>query len=200
LKAGIFQDTPGDPSHPGRTTFGFSHDDGVLVVAEVRNHLTPDTVLGAGAWRYTASFDAIDPVRGRLAGNSGYYAIADALLYSAPGKEDEKSGLRGWMRLGLADDRINAISTTLNGGLVYTGPFGRMSDQAGLSFAHARFGGDWRQSAALGPAETTLEATYSFGVNSHLSVQPDFQYVISPSGDPAIADSLVLGSRFIASW
>jgi porin len=135
-----------------------------------------------------------------LSGNSGAYAIADALLYSAPGKEDDKAGLRGWLRLGLADDRINAIATTVNGGLVYTAPFGRMADQAGLSFAHARFGDAARQAGLLGQAETIIEATYGFNINSHLNVQPDMQYVMSPSGDPAIADALVLGSRFIASW
>ena len=204
LKAGVFEDAPGDPNHPGRTSFSFSHDDGVLMVAEVRNHLTPDTVVGIGGWRYTASFDAIDPVRGRLSGNSGAYAIADALLYSAPksGKDsdDDKAGLRGWIRLGYADDRINAIGATVNGGLVYTAPFGRMADQAGISFAHARFGDAARTAGSLGAAETTFEATYSFNINSHLTIQPDTQYVMSPSGDPTLPDSLVLGSRFIASW
>jgi len=200
LKAGLFEDAPGDPNHPGRTSFSFSHSEGTLVVAEVRNQVTPDTVLGVGAWRYTASFDAIDPVRGRLSGNSGAYAIADALLYAAPGKEDEKAGLRGWLRLGFADDRINAIGTTVNGGLVYTAPFGRMADQAGISFTHARFGDVARQAGSLSPAETTFEATYSFNINSHLNLQPDLQYVMSPSGDRAIPDAVVLGSRVIASW
>jgi porin len=198
LKAGLFEGTPGNPSHPGRTQFAFMRDEGALLVAEVRNHLTPDTVLGVGSWRYTASFDAIDPARGRLSGNSGYYAIADALLYAAP--EGDKAGLRGWLRVGLADDRINAIATTVNGGLVYAAPFGRMSDQLGVSFAHARFGEAARQSALLAAAETTLEATYSFTLNSHVTLQPDIQYVMSPGGDPAIADALVLGSRVMASW
>jgi porin len=198
LKAGIFEDTPGDPMHPGRTHFAFTREEGALVVAEVRNQITPDTVLGVGGWRYTASFDAIDPVRGRLSGNSGIYAIADALLYAAP--EGDEAGLRGWLRVGFADDRINAINTTVNGGFVYTAPFGRMADQVGLSFAHARFGDAARQAGSLGPAETTLEATYSFNINSHLTVQPDMQYVMSPGGDPGIGDALVLGSRVIASW
>ena len=70
----------------------------------------------------------------------------------------------------------------------------------GISFAHARFGDAARQSGSLGPAETTFEATYSFGINSHLSIQPDVQYVMSPSGDPTIADAVVIGSRVIASW
>ena len=88
----------------------------------------------------------------------------------------------------------------LYGGLVYTAPFGRMADQAGISFTHARFGDVARQAGSLSPAETTFEATYSFNINSHLNLQPDLQYVMSPSGDRAIPDAVVLGSRVIASW
>jgi len=39
-----------------------------------------------------------------------------------------------------------------------------------------------------------------FGINDHLTIQPDVQYVMSPSGDRTIGDALVLGSRVIASW
>ena len=198
LKAGVFEGTPGNPGHPGRMDFAFTPDEGALLVMEVRNHLTPDFVIGAGSWRYTRSFDAIDPARGPLSGNAGYYAIADGLLYAAP--EGEGAGLKGWVRIGFADDRINPIGATVNGGLVYTAPFGRGADQTGISFAHARFGESARQALALGVGETAFEATYSFGLTSHLSIQPDFQYVMSPAGDPAIEDAIVMGSRITASW
>jgi porin len=200
LKAGFFEGTPGDPVHPGRTSFTLSRDEGVLMLLEARNHLTPDFVIGAGTWRYTASFDAIDPARGRLSGNSGYYAIADGLLYAAP--EGDKAGLSGWVRVRFADDRINPIDAVVSGGLVYTAPFGRMADQTGVSIARAQFGAPARQAAngALGRDEMVVEATYSFNINSHLTVQPDIQYVISPGGDPAIENALVIGSRIIASW
>ncbi len=59
-------------------------DEGALLLLEARNQVTPDFVIGAGTRRYTARFDAIDPVKGRLAENSGFYAIADGLLYAAP--------------------------------------------------------------------------------------------------------------------
>jgi len=199
VKGGVFEGSPGNPDHPGRTTFALSGDNGALLVAEVRDHLTPDFVIGAGTWRYTEPFDAIDPARGSLTGNSGFYAIADGLLYAAP--EGEKSGLSGWLRLGLADDRINAVDVSIGGGLAYTAPFGRMADQVGLAFARVEFGAPaLANGAALGRSETSFESTYSFNINSHLSVQPDVQYVISPSGDPALGNALVVGSRLIATW
>ena len=54
----IFEGTPGNPDHPGRTELSLSSDEGVLLAFEVRNHLTPDFTLGAGAWHYTAASEA----------------------------------------------------------------------------------------------------------------------------------------------
>jgi len=197
VKAGLFEGAPGDPMHPGRTSFSLSRDEGALVVLEARNHITEDFVLGAGAWRYTASFPAIDPARGNLSGNAGYYAIADGKLYAAP--EGEDAGLSGWIRFGWSDARINPIASTIGGGLVYAAPFGREADQMGLSATRANFGKAARNLLGMGASETVLEATYSFSINSHFSLQPDLQYVMSPGGGPT-PDALVVGSRVAATW
>lgn len=198
IKAGLFEGTPGDSGHPGRTSFSLSDSEGALLVAEARNQLTPNFSVGVGAWRYTSSFDAIDPLRGRLSGNSGFYAIADGQLYADPAGEN--TGLSGWLRLGLADARINPIANSIGGGFVYTGPFGRMADQAGIAFSRVQFGQPARLAAGGGLAETTFEASYSFNINSRLTLQPDLQYVVSPSGDPTLGNALVVGSRIIATW
>jgi porin len=198
IKAGLFEGVPGDPAHPGRTSFSFQDDEGALLVAEARNQLTPNFSVGLGAWRYTASFDPIDPLRGRLSGNSGFYAIADGLLYADPAGEN--TGLSGWLRLGLADARINPIANSIGGGFVYTGPFGRMADQLGIGFSRVQFGQAARLATGSGFAETTFEASYSFNINSRLSLQPDLQYVVSPSGDPTLGNALVVGSRIVATW
>jgi porin len=197
LKAGLFEGASGDPTHPGRTNFILSRNEGALIVLEARNHLMENFVIGAGTWRYTASFPALDPTRGHLSGNEGYYAIADGKLYAAP--EGEDAGLSGWVRLGWADARINPIATTIAGGLVYAAPFGRKADQVGLSASRAQFGDAVRSQSGRDAAETVLEATYSFIVNSHLTVQPDVQYVIAPGGDAA-AHALIMGSRITAAW
>src|SRR5258708_16726439 len=51
---------------------------------------------------------------------SGFYAIADGVLYAPT--EGEKAGLSGWLRLGFADRRINPVDATIGGGLVYAAP------------------------------------------------------------------------------
>jgi porin len=128
VKAGVFEDTPGDPGHPGRTDLSLSNDKGVLAVFEARDHLTPDVVIGAGAWNYSAT------------GQSGAYAIADGVL---------AEGLSGWVRAGVAD---GGIAASLGGGLVYT----HEKAQAGVAFSHA--GGETAIEAtcayAFGPALT----------------------------------------------
>jgi len=199
LKAGLFEGTPGNPDHPGRTEISFSQDEGVLLTFEARNHLTPDFTIGAGIWHYTADADALDAaIAKRVSGNSGVYAIADGLLYAPD--EGEKSGLSGWVRLGFADRRINAVDTTIGGGLVYTGPFTRMADQAGVSFAYAHFDHAARALAGLTSAETSLEATYSAVLHTNFTLQPDIQYVMSPGADPSLSDALVIGTRLIIAW
>ena len=203
LKAAVFEGTPGDPAHPGQTSLSLTKNEGALLVFEVRNRPTPDFVVGLGTWRYTASFDAIDPAVGRISGNAGLYAIADGTLYAAPG--GNRAGLAGWVRAGIADDRINPIDSTIAGGLVYTAPFGREADQVGIAFGYAHYGAPARRAGAaggapLGAAETSIELTYSFAFSEALIVQPDIQYVISPSADSAVADALVAGSRITVAW
>ncbi len=202
LKAGVFEGTSGDPAHPGRTAISLSGDEGALLVFEARNHVSPDVVIGAGVWRYTARSDALDS-SGRVSGNSGIYGIVDGTLYSAP--EGGRSGLSGWIRIGFADEAINPIAATVGGGLVYTGPFGRQADQAGIAFGYVHFGlpeqhAAAAESAPIRASETTAEATYSFAVTESLIVQPDIQYVFSPSADPMLADALIVGSRVTATW
>jgi porin len=204
FKAGVFEDTPGNPDHRGRTEFSFSNDQGVLLTFEAHNHLTPHFTVGAGVWHYTATVSALDPVvTDRVSGNSGVYTIADGLLYAA--SEDEKSGLSGWVRLGFADRRVNPMDATIGSGLVYTGPFDRQADQFGIALAYAHFDQAAQRAAIanstmLGSAETTLEATYSAVLSPNFTLQPDIQYVISPGANPGLSDALVVGTRVIIVW
>ncbi len=200
FKAGVFEGISGDPAHPGRESIALTGREGALFVAEVRNHIAPHFVLGAGGWAYTAAFSTLDG--GTAHGNAGAYVIADGKLIAVDGADEQ--GLDAWLRFGVANARINPISTYIGGGLVYTGIAGE-NDKAGLSFASAFLGDHARAAAALAGTplnanETTLEATYGFAVNDWLSVQPDIQYVLSPGADPALDDALVVGTRATLTW
>jgi porin len=198
IKAGIFEGISGDPAHPGRTALNLSSEEGALLVFEARNHISPDFVVGGGVWHFTAPFDTLDAAKQSRA-NTGAYAIADGVLYAAP--EGDRAGLSGWLRAGFANGDINPVDATIGGGLVYTGPFGRKADQAGIAFSYIHFGTQARRAAlVIGDHEANLEATYSFGIGDHLIVQPDIQYVLSPGADTSVDNALVMGSRIVATW
>ncbi len=97
---------------------------------------------------------------------------------------------------------MNPFSSYVGAGAVYTGLFpGRDEDQLGFAVATARFGEAYRDAQrALGTrwdrSEVNLELTYRFPVVEWLTLQPDVQYVLNPSGDPALEDALVMGLRF----
>ena len=160
--------------------------------------------FAAGAWAYTADFEALDsPDEGgapiRIREGRGAYAIVEADLLREHGAEHE--GLRGWVRVGAADEDLYPVGAYIGGGFVYTGfAPGRVEDQVGIAVAHARLGGVVRRVAeALGTkseqAETTVELTYHAQLNASVALQPNLQYVFNPGADPTLENALVGGLR-----
>jgi porin len=103
--------------------------------------------------------------------------------------------------LGFADATSNAIEQYLGGGLVYTGLIAtRPEDQLGIAIARARLGTPYRRRLALAGeasdrAETNIELTYRAALTPWLTLQPDVQYVINPSGNPVLRNALLVGLR-----
>jgi len=195
VKAGVFEGTAGDPAHPGRESVSLTGREGALFTAEVRNRPAAKWVLSLGVWAYTGAFDTLNG--GRSHGNAGIYAMTEAKLITIEGHDDQ--GLDGWLRVGFANSAINPVETYIGGGVVYTGVFSD-ADQAGLAAAAARAGDAAKVNLGLGDGETTIEATYAYAVSDWLTVQPDFQYVISPGADPTLGDAFVVGSRISLTW
>lgn len=52
-----------------------------------------------------------------------------------------------------------------------------------------------RLGAGVDPAETVFELTYRAEVRPSISLQPVIQYLLNPSTDPGLRDSLALGLR-----
>ena len=149
--------------------------------------------LALGAWYYSTRFsDLSDTTRHR--GSGGAYLIGDLTLRS----------VTAFAQLGLGDGRVNQIGGYVGGGLTVTAPFAsRPHDMVGLAVAAAGNGSHFAraQTAAGIPAagETTVELTYLALIGSWLSVQPDAQYVIHPSGTRLLRNATVLGLRVAVS-
>lgn len=203
VRAAVLDGVPGDPDRPRRTAIRLSKADGALGVVEL-NYLGDRTKAAIGYWRYTSRFEAFSaptPVgeTARRRGNDGVYAFAERRL--TRGGADDAQGLAGWVRLGLADGKLNPVERYMGGGLSYTGPFpGRDEDQIGVAIGLVEFGGPFRRSSALAGdplarRELIIEATFRAPVSRWLTFQPDVQYVVNPGGRRDLRDAVVVGFR-----
>ena len=148
--------------------------------------------VGIGSWYHTREFT--DIASRTRDDNAGLYAVAEKDLW----RNDGGRGLGVFARLGFAEADRNQVATCAGAGVAWTGPLPeRPADVAGLAVAHARNGDRFRRfNPGTGRAETTIEASYLMQPRPWLIVQPDLQYIINPSTDPGIDNTLVLGVRF----
>lgn len=129
--------------------------------------------------------------------NFGLYAIADQVLWRPPGADDR--GLSAFLRIAGAPADRNLIDFSIDGGLAYRGLIpGRPADVLALGLGFARISNDARNrdrdSAVLAPPgdpvrnfEMVVELTYQAPVTPWWIVQPDFQFVIHPGANAAVA-------------
>jgi porin len=128
--------------------------------------------------------------------NFGIYGVIDQQIYS----EDDKT-ISLFVRGGGAPSNINFVDAYIDGGFNFTGFVpGRANDVAGIGLAHAHVSGNFSngqviQGNAPYTEESVLEVTYKAQLNSWWTVQPDFQYVMNPSGVAGSPNAVVLGVR-----
>jgi porin len=200
----LLDGVPGDPSHPAGTHVRFDANDGLLLVAEVglspklQSHsvLRPwqasrlaeaDEVpkIALGAWYYTARFERHKA--GWQRGNAGVYLLGEVLLI-----ENESRALWGFIRLGVADPRVNRFAYYTGGGLSAKGWIaGRAQDRLGIGLAAVHHSPFYTHSD--GRARTTewvIEGTYLWQITPNFYFQFDLQGVHQPNTLP---DSILVG-------
>lgn len=193
LHAAAFDAVPGDLAHPKRfVAVKLDRTEGALLIGQLDYRFSQAGQASLGVWRYTAPFAAIaDPLR-QIRARPGVYGFVENSL-PGPGAP------RGWLRVGVADGRVQAVSGYLGAGVVWTPP-ARPDDRFGVAVARAAIGGPARRMQGLPGAETTWEASYSYRLNSVITVQPDIQYVVHPAGGPGRPNALVAGLRIQAEF
>ena len=217
--AGLYRGSQADTRGAGgaASTSTVSQDDGLLAIAELQHQTgrgegeLPGTYKVGGWYRNGAvtrgdatGADLFESLPDIVRHNYSFYAVADQRLTRGTGGED--SGFSAFFRVMAAPSDRNIVTAFADGGVVYSGPFGRSDDGLGLGFAVAQtsatsLDGLGRTEVRLGRAEKSFELTYQAQLAKGVQLQPDIQYVIDPAGGHVgptgriTGDALVLGLR-----
>lgn len=207
-QAALTDGVPGDPNNPHGTHIKLGNGDGTLSIIELgyTPHLKNTEVskdqepaeifnkTAIGFWRYTPQFDAIDG-SGLRHNNQGAYVLAERTLYLENGHPSQ--GLAGFVRFGVASDKVNIADWTGSVGLRYHGLInGRDDDVAGLAVTVNHAGDFYRQTHNSEHQEVDVEMTYRAQITPYFAVQPTLQFIDNPSMDSTVNNAWVIGSRF----
>jgi len=128
--------------------------------------------------------------------NYGVYGVLDQQIYT-----HDSQIISFFVRSGGAPSNTNFVDYYAEGGFNFTGFIpGRDNDVGGIAVARSHVSDDYGQSQILqgnppSTAETVIEATYKVQFAPWWCVQPDVQYIVTPSGVQGSKNATVLGMR-----
>jgi porin len=128
--------------------------------------------------------------------NYGVYGVLDQQIYSK-----DNQIISFFVRSGGAPSNTNFVDYYAEGGFNFTGFVpGRDSDVGGIAVARSHVSDEYSDSQGSqgnqpSTAETVIEATYKVQLAPWWSIQPDIQYIITPSGVEGSQNATVLGLR-----
>jgi porin len=203
LQAAVVNANAGVLGDPSGVNLDF--DGGALLIAEAGRSgqvMGAEGKLAGGVWRYT---DRQDDWRDVMPGGApekqisqGAYLLAERSLF---GNADGLRQMTGFARIGVSEGHTTPFSGGWQAGVLVDRVIeGRPDSQLSFGVNQAWINSHERANGAaagrdIGPTETALELTYSDRLTPHLTIQPDLQYVIRPSGDRAIDNALVVTVR-----
>jgi len=183
FKAGIW-----DGVTDGRT-WGFSGTGVVFSAYEVKcRYDLPGARHGefhVGLWQRSSSILEVDDSTVKVGSDGVYLGGEQMLLKEGPEDAEDQQGLGLFFQYAWANR--SEASRYLGGGLVYQGLLPcRDNDRIGGGVGHTVFRDD--------STETNVELFYRAQIRPYLLIQPDLQYIASPSG--RYRDAFVYGLRF----
>ncbi len=204
VMAGVYgQDANSNPAtnNQNGTRFALNPGSGLLVMSEAGYLLNqgPNDKGLQGTYRLGSFVHTDDsPTFAGGDGGTGYgvYGVLDQQIYSR-----DPESINFFVRSGSAPSNTNFVDWYVDGGFNFNGfTPGRKDDVLGVAVARSRVSPDFSNAsvAAGGPsytAETVIEATYKAQIAPWWSVQPDFQYIVTPSGAQYSHNATVIGLR-----
>ncbi len=151
--------------------------------------------LTLGATYHTGRFDRFEG--GTETGALSVYAIVEQSILRRD--EGEPGGLHAFAQVGLADDSVSEIGAHLAAGLVAEGPIAqRPTDSAGVYVSYADLSD--ATGAGFPDDEVAIDLYYRAQLTGFAFIQPQIQYIVSPSGNPSVENAVVAGLRIGVSF
>jgi len=183
----------GKPSHfdinPYNTDWKFKKSDGILSIIELQLNPGKSSTYKLGYYNHSGLLEYNEETLQEeeiFDSNYGIYTVLDQGIWK---NKHSKKSLSGFAQIMISSQEINNHNAYYGGGFVYSG-LGNENSVIGLAIAHARF------QQGVSKSETAVELTYNLHVCEQMSIQPDVQYVISPSGtEKELKNALVGGIR-----
>jgi porin len=189
LETAVFNAQSGDPNdHEATHIRGFG-DDGILSITEaaIINVGGRNSKYALGMWSYDRTFDSLaDPTK--QVTSKGSYALADIEIVK---------NFSIFAKYGRSSTESNNVGASIAAGLQWKNLFSdSWNDRLGFGMARAYLGAEYSaqekaNGTDLADSETALELSYRFEVLPWLAFQPDYQYVINPSGNKDIPDAQI---------
>ncbi len=205
------------PSTGGRgpSTF-FDNTESAMLMSELQFDWSLgkgyDGLVKGGGWVHlgqTGLTGPIDPATGDLVTTVienayGFYGTALQTVWAAEGATDSGPKVNLFGALSWSDPSRNPVEWGFNSGVTFSGIIpGRQDDSFGLMGSWTLFtnsagitplGTEYGLPASPGGSEKNVEFYYIFQITPSFSIQPDLQWIGTPSG--ALDDALVGSLRF----
>jgi len=205
LAVGAFYSDPTlDTLTANGTEFGIDRKAGYFLIGETAYHVNQGKGATGlpGRYRVGGYYDSnryahLDDARREARGNFGFYLLGEQMVY----RESETEGSQSLSLFGAfvwaPREQINTMPYFVSAGASYRGLLpGRDQDAA----VFALYYGGFSRVLPGRTYELVLEWTYTINVAPWLSVHPDIQYVIRPSGQSSVGNALVVGGQLWFSF
>ncbi len=196
IQAAIIDGIPSIPLKPKRPRYHLYTKNGTLILTEIG--LTPSKdKFAIGAWTYTKG--APDLLNKQNRDSYGVYTILEKQLFK--NSKNSYESLTAFFRIGKTDGNTSRFSYAWSSGINYSGLFpSREQGVLGFAIMQAVNSNKFRQFELINDIKTkhseyAVELTYQDYIMPGVSLQPDIQYIINPSGNPSAKNALVFGLR-----
>jgi porin len=184
--------------------FSIRSSAGIFVIGELGylSHQGQGATGLPGNYKMGAYFDSnsypdlSSAAQAEIRGNYGFYVLVDQMVYRE-GDSQNTQGLTPFAAVTFAPSNRNTFPWFLSAGFVYQGLIpGRDNDTAAFGLAYGKFS----KYLSGQHYEMVLEWTYEVAIAPWLTLQPDMQYIIKPSGMSHIANALVGGMQIAINF